>query len=561
MKKKLIKLLAIVLTVVLGSVGCSQENKKNTNNKDNIISEYNIQKSDYIHLTMLFPETINPILNKDKSVVYIMNLIYDGLFEIDKDYNVEPRLVEKYSVSSDGKSIKITLNSNAKWHNNNNVTSSDISYTIDLIKKTSDSPYVSLVENIQSINILDSKSFTIKLKENDPFILNKLTFPIVSKKNMSGLSTSEMKEYKNNFVGNGPYKIKKYEDRQYIILERNEDYFGDLSENRKEIYVKMVPDKESQTEMVLALDSDIANITLADLSKFEGKKEFNITKYEGRNYEMVMFNYDNEYLDDVNFRKAIISAIDREKLLKEAYVGNVNLSNFPLNTSSKYYNSNIKEIAYDKDESLKYLLSGLKSVNQSMEDKKQAEENKANSEELQGIVEDNSTSSKTTSEFTKKEIKEILNKIELKIVVSENNSERIKVAQTIREDLDRIGIKTVINELNNKDLDKALNSKDYDLAIVGYSLPSIPDARDILKACHIKDEKLSTYITSLGNSTSEYETKKIYSQIQKYTVEQGLFISLGILDNFVVSNKRLEGTIHPNDFDIYKGISNLQMNK
>ena len=43
---------------------------------------------------MLFPETINPILNKDKSVVYIMNLIYDGLFEIDKDYNVEPRLVE-----------------------------------------------------------------------------------------------------------------------------------------------------------------------------------------------------------------------------------------------------------------------------------------------------------------------------------------------------------------------------------------------------------------------------------------------------------------------------------
>ena len=40
MKKKLIKLLAIVLTVVLGSVGCSQENKKHTHNKDNIISEY-----------------------------------------------------------------------------------------------------------------------------------------------------------------------------------------------------------------------------------------------------------------------------------------------------------------------------------------------------------------------------------------------------------------------------------------------------------------------------------------------------------------------------------------
>ena len=39
----------------------------------------------------------------------------------------------------------------------------------------------------------------------------------------------------------------------------------------------MVPDKESQTEMVLALDSDIANISLEELSKFENKKEFNIT--------------------------------------------------------------------------------------------------------------------------------------------------------------------------------------------------------------------------------------------------------------------------------------------
>ena len=40
----------------------------------------------------------------------------------------------------------------------------------------------------------------------------------------------------------------------------------------------MVPDKESQTEMVLALDSDIASIGLGELSKFEDKDEFNVTK-------------------------------------------------------------------------------------------------------------------------------------------------------------------------------------------------------------------------------------------------------------------------------------------
>lgn len=557
MKKKLIKLLIIVLTIALGTVGCTKE-KKNSNEE---ISEYNIQKSDYIHLTMLFPTTINPILNRDKSVGYIMNLIYDGLFEIDENYNVELRLAEKYAKSSDGKSINIKLKSGAAWHNGKEVTSSDVSFTIDLIKRTKDSPYLGLVENIESISITDSKNFTINLRENDPFIIDKLTFPIVSKGKLGSLETSEVSQYKYNIVGNGPYKIKDYVDRQYVILERNEEYFGNLPENRKEIFVKMVPSKESQTEMVLSLDSDIASISLAELSKFEGKKEFNITSYEGRDYEMVTFNYNNEFLNNVNFRKAIISAIDREQLLKEAYVNNAVLSHFPLNTTSKYYDKDIKNLSYNKENAIKYLSKSLKEVNESLELQKRADTSTQNLENSQGIIEDNSTSNSSDSELSKKEMKEILSKIELNIVVSAENGERIKVANTIKQNLSSIGIKSEVKELDEDGLTKALNSKEYDLAVVGYSLSSIPDARSILEACDIDDKQLSTYIKSLGNSKSQDETKKIYEQIEKYVVENGSFMSLGILDNFIVSNKRLEGTINPNDFDIYKGVSNLQMTK
>ena len=212
MKKKLIKLLAIVLTIVLGTVGCAKENKNEDSNEE--INEYNIQESNYIHLTMLFPKTINPILNRDKSVGYIMNLIYDGLFEIDENYNVEPRLVETYTKSSDGKSINIKLKSDATWHNNKELTSSDVNFTVDLIKKIKDNPYSDLVGNIKSIQINDSKNFTINLNENDPFIIEKLTFPIVSKDKLSSLKTDEVNKYKNNLLGNGPYKIKEYVDRR-----------------------------------------------------------------------------------------------------------------------------------------------------------------------------------------------------------------------------------------------------------------------------------------------------------------------------------------------------------
>ena len=559
MKRKLIKILAIVLTIALSTVGCTKENKNKDSNKQ--LNEYNIQNSNYIHLTMLFPTTINPILNKDKSVGYIMDLVYDGLFEIDENYNVEPTLVETYTKSSDGKSINIKLKSDATWHNNKEVTSSDVSYTIDLIKNTNESPYSDFVKNIKSIDINDSKNFTIELEENDPFIIDKLTFPIVSKEPLNDLNKNEIKEYKYNLLGNGPYKIKDYADRKYIILEKNENYFGEIAQNGKEIFVRMVPDKESQTEMVLSLDSDIASIDLRELSKFEDTEEFNVTSYEGRDYEMVVFNYDNEFLNDVNFRKAIISSIDREQLIKEAYVNNANLSNFPLNTNSRYYDKSIKGLDYDKEKAIEYLTESLKSITESIKSQQQAEANKESSKDLQGIIEDNSDEQLSNTELSREEIKEILGEIELRIIVYSGNSEREKVANTIRQNLASIGIRSVVEKLNEEDLEKALNSKEYDLAVVGYSLSSVPDARNILEACNIKDEKLSNYINALGNCKTEDETKKVYNQIQKHVVENGSFISLGILDNFIVSNKRLEGNIYPNDFDIYKGISNLKMNK
>lgn len=555
MRRSKIKLLAVVLTIVLSVVGCSNTSKEKETTDE---MENNIQKSNYIHLTMLFPKTINPILNKDKSVAYIMNLIYEGLFGIDENYNVENKLVEKYTMSSDGKSIEIKLVSDAKWHDGSDVTSSDVKFTIDLIQKNSDSPYSDLVSNIKNINIQDSENFTILLNESDPFILEKLTFPIVSSDELSNVSTKDLAENKYNYIGNGAYKIKEYVERQHLILEKNEDYFGDLLENRKEIFIKLVPDKESQTEMVLSLDSDIASISLGELSKFENKKEFNITDYAGRDYEMAIFNYDNEYLNNKNFRKAIISAIDREKIIKEAYVGYATLSNFPLRTTSKYYNEDIKAIEYNKENALKYLSKGLKTVSESIESKKEDEEK---TDDLNGIVEDNTGSAKSNSELSKDEIKEILKEINLKIIVSADNDERLKVANIISSNLSSIGIKTTVEELDDKAMSKALSDKEYDIALIGYSLSSIPDVRGIIESCNINDKQLSSYISALGNSTSEDETKKVYNQIQKYMVDNASFISLGVLDNFIVTNKRLEGAIYPNDFDTYKGISNLQMSK
>lgn len=156
-------------------------------------------------------------------------------------------------------------------------------------------------------------------------------------------------------------------------------------------------------------------------------------------------------------------------------------------------------------------------------------------------------------------LKELFNSLDLKIVVSKTNNERVKTAHLIKEDLKSIGIKSTVAELEGEELNKAIDNKEYDVAIVGWELSNIPDATSIIKASGYTDEKLEGYITSLINSTSQSQTKEIYKSLQNYVNNNVLFMSLVIRDDYIVTNNRLEGKILPNDFDVYKGIINLNI--
>ena len=94
---KIKKLMAIILAISVLLVGCTSNDENSTTNENN--KNTTGTNSKYINLTMVEPDTINPVLNTDKSVGYIMNLVYDGLFTIDKNYNIVPQLVSEYSTS------------------------------------------------------------------------------------------------------------------------------------------------------------------------------------------------------------------------------------------------------------------------------------------------------------------------------------------------------------------------------------------------------------------------------------------------------------------------------
>ena len=558
---KKIKILAIAMAVVFSIVGCSKDGKKDENNGK---YENTANDSKYIHLSMINPKTINPINNTDQSVGYVMDLVYDSLFTIDSNYNAVPQLVESYSILGDGKSMEVKLK-DAKWHNGNPITSSDVAFTVNSINSSQTSPYKALIGNISDISVIDSKNFRINFKSPNAFSIDTLIFPIVSKDALSGLSSKDLDEYKNNMVGSGPYKISKYDQRSNMILTLNEDYFDKdkIKGVKKEINVMMVPDAEAQVSMTLALSSDITKVGLSDLSQFQ-KNQFKITNYEGRGYEYIVFNYNKPIMKDLNFRKAIAHAINRKQIVDEGYLGKVAMVNFPLHSKSKYYDESIKALDYNMDKAKKYLTKiDIDKINNSATNNEtKKEESSEKQDKKQQKTEETKETKETKEEKdakNKNNIKDEIKRLDLKILVNKENSERVKAAYVIKENLNEIGIKSTISELEGTALSEALDKKDYDLALIGWEMSPIPDATDIINYSGYSDEKLTGYLNSLKNSTNVSNTKDIYKSIQKYTRDNVPFISIGISDDYLVTNKRIEGDLKPNDFDIYEGIYHLHL--
>lgn len=587
--KKLKMIIATLVTVVLVS-GCSSNKLTGKNNEENKV--YNDSK--YINLTMVKPKTINPIINNEESVSHIMNLVYDGLFEIDKNYNVEPRLVKEYTTSSDGMSIDIEL-TDAKWHDGKEVTATDVSYTIDLINKTPESIYKSLTENIASTTVTSSKNLTIKFKTSEAFPTNKLVFPIVS----SDLGTKGIDANKKNLIGNGQYKVESYSEREDMVLTANDNYYIDQPKNIKQIKVKIVPDEEARVSMVMSLDSDITDVTINDLSKFQEDK-FNITKYQGREFEFVSFNYNKSYLQNKDFRKAIAHSVNRKNLLEEGYMGDAQMVNFPLNTKSEYYNDKIGQLEFSKDKAQSYLdkvkFTGEddKDSNKKVDDnqvntqKNNDEKEVANSNNKSGIqnskadknleaedqndkdakndskkasdgeVDKNIVDNKNSKKSNNQKIKS-LDDINLKIVVNKDNIERVKTANLISTNLKTVGINSTVEQLSAEDLEKAMNTNSYDLAVTGWVLSNVPNVKEIIAYSGYSDEKLTEYMNQIEKETSKDKIRDLYGKMQKNINDNVGFISLVVRNNHIVTNNRLDGKIEPNDFDVYEGIANLNI--
>ncbi|GAB4527209.1 MAG: ABC transporter substrate-binding protein [Anaerolineae bacterium] len=122
------------------------------------------------------------------------------------------------------------------------------------------------------------------------------------------------------FVCTGPYRFVEWVPDDRIVLERFEDYWGEIEGNVDRIVIRTIPDNSArfaalQSGEIHAMEQ--ANIE--DLNIAEESEDLYVLTRPALNTAYLAFNYRIQEFNDVRVRQAISLAIDRQAIVDAFY--------------------------------------------------------------------------------------------------------------------------------------------------------------------------------------------------------------------------------------------------
>ena len=128
-------------------------------------------------------------------------------------------------------------------------------------------------------------------------------------------------DYGMNPVGTGPFKFKSWAKGDNIVLERNDQYFGDKPA-LKEIVIRAIPEATSRTIELESGGVDIAyTITPQDVSRIEDNPNLELHRMIENSTTYVGFNCEKAPFNDVRVRQAVNAAVNTEAVVNAVFRG------------------------------------------------------------------------------------------------------------------------------------------------------------------------------------------------------------------------------------------------
>ncbi|WP_116389837.1 ABC transporter substrate-binding protein [Cupriavidus taiwanensis] len=308
--------------------------------------------------TIIQPEPVilTSALNSAAPTGFFSANVFDGLIEYDNDFKLKPALAQRWDISKDSKTLTFHLRPNVKWHDGKPFTSADVKWTLENVWKKLHPRNQILFGKVTRVDTPDALTVVLQFSEPSLAVLSSLNSngaQVLPKHLYEGTDILN-NPYNNKPVGTGPFVFKEWSKGNYIVLERNPDYWDKGKPYLDKIVFKVIPDASARAAALEKGEVQYAPFNPVPLKDAQRLSQLPSLKLETRGYEWLSpwlfmdVNIDRPYFKDVRVRQALAHAIDLNTLNKVVWFGFGKPAVSPVvSTLGQFFNPSVPKYPYD----------------------------------------------------------------------------------------------------------------------------------------------------------------------------------------------------------------------
>jgi len=257
--------------------------------------------------------------------------VFQPLVIPDEKQRPTPGLAESWKPIDDT-TWEFKLREGVKFHDGSDFNADDVVHSFERAPNVPNSPSsFALYVKGKTVEKVDDYTVHIKTEEPYPLMVNDIWNIYIVSDEAADATTGDFNSGKAA-AGTGPYRFVEWVPGDRIVIERNDDYWGDKAVFDK-VTFKPINSAPARVAALLAADVDIiGEVPTADIERLEG--DDGVSLFQGVSNRIIYLHMDQfrektpfvtgtdkNPLMDARVRKAISKAINREAIVERVMEG------------------------------------------------------------------------------------------------------------------------------------------------------------------------------------------------------------------------------------------------
>jgi oligopeptide transport system substrate-binding protein len=293
-----------------------------------------------LRFAVMEPLTLDPGVMGDDVSTFVAGQLFEGLVEIDPDYNVLPAVAARWEVADRGRRYLFRLQEGLRWSDGAPLTAGDFEYAWkrNLSSRSPVAHLLYVLENARAfgdgeiddpgkvgVTALDDLTLELHLEEPTAYLPFLLAHPVAYPlPRWAVVGHGEAWTDPENLVSNGAYQLAEWQRGERLVLSRNPFYRGAFPGNAELVQCRVFTDFGPVLEAYAADDLDAISMINADpgtVARARAAHGDELLFTPQPSTFFLVFLVDRPPFDDVRVRQAFVHAVDREALVRQASKG------------------------------------------------------------------------------------------------------------------------------------------------------------------------------------------------------------------------------------------------